>query len=294
MAPDALLAGANLVAGFAARRLLPANTALLPLPFFSLAGCCVAERFRPVLAPEAALLLPFPPPLELLLFFLFLLSVVLFVFFFAVFATEVDAFLRLAALVAEPAPAALAPAVAPAPFLSTSLVVLLFFSGDLELLPAGRPAAFAPPDLDYLGAEDCLGLGETDVFERETLAAVCCAFLGAWDFLAVGETFYLLAEESSLALETEDLDCFLSAVEAILESFLAVVCLGGDTLLLPPAFAAAFFFEEDIVVTLLRGGENVKPSSKNLAKIGALAQILKSVRLSSGERQVEVHVLERV
>ena len=156
MAPDALLAGANLVAGFAASRLLPANTLLPP---FSFVGCCVAERFRPVLDPALPLFSTAfdeeRPPLTLVAFLfllllllavsLSLLSVV--VFFFAVFATEVDAFRR---VVAEPA--ALEAAVAPlAPFFSPSPpVVLLFFRGDFELLLVVRPAGFPPEDdLDF-------------------------------------------------------------------------------------------------------------------------------------------------
>ena len=70
-----------------------------------------------------------------------LLSVV--VLFFAVFATEVDAFRR---VVAEPAdlPAAVAP---PEPLFSPSPpVVLLFFRGDFELLLVWRPTVLPPAD----------------------------------------------------------------------------------------------------------------------------------------------------
>jgi len=177
LVPDALLAGASLVAGFAASRLLPANAPLLP--FALLLGSVVAERFRPSLdaaAPLASTLLPrcCSAAEERLLLSV---DIIAFPFPRSRFSTEVAAFFKLAwvdALVGAAAPF----------FASVSVAVLLFFRGDFELdLPAaalvGAAAfGFSAAAGDVLAEEEVLG-GETEVLLFATFVLDTAAFLAA-------------------------------------------------------------------------------------------------------------------
>lgn len=136
LAPEALLAGTSLVAGFAAVRLLPARGPALE----TLVLGSVAERFRPGLEPEV----PFSTLLEVrtLLSVVFLAEVEGLVLAFL--ATWVVAFLREADVVVLAGAGAL--------FFSTS--VLAFLSGDLEL---DRPDGARVGDLSFLaGAAEAL------------------------------------------------------------------------------------------------------------------------------------------
>jgi len=217
LAPDALLAGTSLVAGFAAGLLLPANApALLPFDFGSL-----ADRFRPSLDPVVPFSTLFDerPPLLSAVFFAVAEDDGLALAFLA---TEVAAFFRF-----EDAAAALEGGAAL--FFSTS--VLDFFRGDLEL---DRPAlAFGAAFSFFAGAIAAfadLG-GETEVLARATVDATEV-------FLAFGAPVDDFLD-CSLALEALRLlmtAAFLSA--GFLSADFLAGYLGGEVLL-PP------FLEED-------------------------------------------------
>ena len=237
LAPDALLAGASLVAGFAASLLLPANAPLLP--FLG----SVADRFRPSLDPAV--------PFSTLFDERPLLSVVFFAAAFVplIFATLVAAFFKLTGA------AAFAGAV-----LFFSLSVLLFLEGDFELYLNAR-AALSADTLDF-SIEAVLAVlgGETEVLLLVTITAGV--------FFAAG-TYFLV---SSLACDVERLG-FFSTGFAFSTTFFSAGLTGfsttffstgfafSDTFLATTAFLAGYlggdtedcFFVEDTTVVGLTG-----------------------------------------
>ena len=238
LAPDALLAGASLVAGFAASLLLPANAPLLPFDLGS-----VADRFRPSLDPAV--------PFSTLFDERPLLSVVFFAAAFVplIFATLVAAFFKLTGA------AAFAGAV-----LFFSLSVLLFLEGDFELYLNAR-AALSADTLDF-SIEAVLAVlgGETEVLLLVTITAGV--------FFAAG-TYFLV---SSLACDVERLG-FFSTGFAFSTTFFSAGLTGfsttffstgfafSDTFLATTAFLAGYlggdtedcFFVEDTTVVGLTG-----------------------------------------
>ncbi len=59
------------------------------------------------------------------------------------------------------------------------------------------------------------------------------------------------------------------------------------------AVQAALTSDSRVLLCMQTGGEDRKPSKRNLAPIGGIATILQSVELSNGDYQVDFHVMER-